>query len=475
VEIFSFLFFIMVAPLAFALLIPRLWLVPCSVLVLLAFTVLWIDEQRMQCGSCGGPFSGLGFAFLAIALAGFIVGAVVRALIAFFKPAKTFSPGEVRATNLLTWALVSATMAVLTTGLAVVLLNKMFDSGWVTHLGICLLALAWFFGAPVIWRKGNGAESVWYSLLHPGGVFRWAGAIAMFFLLAWSVRTVAAAQEAAELAADGRPYCLTISTETGQRPARTFWDLSGFSMQADRGGSSRHAALVTGDVRTPAWFYWSYRRGAFVLDFLGWPVTCEPQSNFAKNLPAMQPVRAVDTAASFWLGRGQWHIPAGYRGSGGDRPPVLYFYARGRDFEPLPLRTGKLVYDMEMSNSEVRVTLCDLERLHAWQAQNDSNHKVEPAGMEAGLEKQSVDSRGWSSRQFQFLGRDKTGRVSTWLHCYQGGNVCRHAFRRDGVVVEFQQPLAEFAQWKASQDAVWKRVQSFAVIWPDAEPERCKS
>ncbi|MBW8722561.1 MAG: hypothetical protein JF626_12040, partial [Polaromonas sp.] len=79
-EIFSFLFFIMVAPLAFALLIPRLWLVPCSVLVLLAFTVLWIDEQRMQCGSCGGPFSGLGFAFLAIALAGFIVGAVVRAL-----------------------------------------------------------------------------------------------------------------------------------------------------------------------------------------------------------------------------------------------------------------------------------------------------------------------------------------------------------------------------------------------------------
>jgi hypothetical protein len=474
VEIFFFLFFIMVAPLGFALIIPRLWLVPCAFLVLLAFTGLWVDEQRMQCGSCGGPFSGLGFAFLAIALAGFIVGAAVRALIAFFKPAKKFSPGEIRAANLLTWALVSATMAVLATGLAVILLNKMFDAGWGTHLGICVLALAWFFGTPVIWRKGDSAESVWYSLLHPGGVFRWAGAIAMFFLLAWSVRTIPAAQEAAELAAAGRPYCLTISTEKGQRPARTFWDLSGFSMQADRGGSSRHAALVVGDVRAPAWFYWSYRHGAFEPDFMGWPVTCELQPGFAKNLPAMQPARTVDAGASFWLGRGQWHIPAEYWGGARDRPPVVVFHARGKDFGPLPPLPQKPAI-MTLIQTEVSVTLCDLERLHVWQAQTDSNYKVEPAGMEAGLEKQSVESRGSPRKEFQYVGRDEAGSISTWLMCHQGGDTCRHAFRREGVVVEFQQPLSQFSKWKDTQDAAWKRVKSFAVVWPDTTPQSCKS
>jgi hypothetical protein len=94
VEIASIIFFIMVAPLAFALIIPRSWLVPCTFLVLLAFTVLWVDEQRLQCASCGGPFSGLGLAMLAVAVAGFLIGLAIRALIAFFKPAGKHAPRD---------------------------------------------------------------------------------------------------------------------------------------------------------------------------------------------------------------------------------------------------------------------------------------------------------------------------------------------------------------------------------------------
>jgi hypothetical protein len=469
----EFLFLIMTVPLAIALVIPRLWLVPCTFLVLLAFTVLWVQEQRMQCLSCGGPFSGMGLVFLVIAAAGFLIGIAIRAVIAFFRPVGKVSPWNARAANLLTWALLSATLAVLATGLGVVLLNRMWDSGWGAHLGICLLALAWFFWTPFIWRIDGGAKPARHSRLHAGNVFRWIGALTMFLLLAWSVRSIEVVQDAAELAAADRPYCVNTSTEYGLRPARTLWDLSGFSMQADR-GSLRHAALVIGDVRAPEWLYWSYRGGAFEPDFMGGPVTCEPQPGFAKNLPAMQPVQAIDSGASFWLARGQWHIPADYRGGGRDRPPVLAFHAQGEDFQPLPALPLKPAV-MDLIQSEVSVTLCDLEMLHVWQAETDSNHKVKPAGMEAGLEKQSVESRGSSRKEFQYVGRDKTGRISTWLLCHEGGDICRHAFRREGMVVEFQYSRSRFTQWREMQDLAWKRFKSFAVVWPDTGPQSCKS
>ncbi|UUZ75934.1 hypothetical protein LP414_31250 [Polaromonas sp. P1(28)-13] len=137
--------------------------------------------------------------------------------------------------------------------------------------------------------------------------------------------------------------------------------------------------------------------------------------------------------------------------------------------------TLKQKFDMEMINAAVRVTLCDLEKLHVWQAQNDTNYKVEIAGMEAGLEKLAVESRGSPRMEFQYVGRDDAGRISTWLLCHQGGTICRHAFRREGVVVELQHPLSQFAQWNEVPDAAWKRVKSFAVVWPDGQPNVCKS
>lgn len=153
---------------------------------------------------------------------------------------------------------------------------------------------------------------------------------------------------------------------------------------------------------------------------------------------------------------------------------MLSFHAQGMDFQPLPASSQSPAI-MDLIQAEVSVTLCDLETLHVWQARNDVNYQVEPAGTEAGLEKQSVESRGSLRREFQYVGRDEAGRISTWMMCHQGGDTCRHAFRREGVVVAFQRPSRQFAVWKEMQDAAWKRVKSFAVEWPDAEPQSCKS
>lgn len=466
---------VVLAPLVVSLLIPRVWLWPYGLLVFFGTAYLWFEDLRAQCAGCGGPGSGLGVAIFAVAVMGFVVGITVRGLIAFHKPAQRPSAMQSRLATASIWLLLSAASALLATGLAVIFLNGAFDSGLLTHVGIGLLALAWFWLAPIAWRKDGQAKPVWHSPLHPCSVFRWTGAATIILLLVWSVRTIPFTIDAAESVADGRPYCINTSTAEGLRPARTYWDLSGFLMQADR-GSLRHAALVAGDARAPNWFYWSYRLRAFQPDFLGWAVSCEPQAGFAKLLPAVQVAQAENTGETFWLAGGQWRIPAEYRGGGADRPPLLTFYAKGKDFEPLAASNRKQKFvDMEMINAQVRVTLCDVEKLHVWQAQNDTNYKVESAGMEAGLEKQAVESRGSARTEFQHVGRNDAGRISTWLLCHQGGTICRHAFRREGVVVELQHPLSQFPQWKEVQDAAWTRIKSFAVVWPDGQPNGCKS
>lgn len=464
----------MLAPLAVSLIIPRVWLVPFGLLIFFGIAYLWFGESRAQCATCGGPGSALGVVFFALAVAGFVIGMSVRGLIAFHKAAPAPSALQARWATTAIWALLSGAFALCATGLAVIFLNRVFDSGLLTHLGICLLALVWFCWTPIFWREDGGVKVVRYATLHPRSVVRLTGAVVIVLLTGWSVRTISFTVDASELIADGRPYCINTSTAEGLRPARTYWDLSGFLMQADR-GSMRHAALVAGDVRAPDWFYWSYRHRAFESDFMGWPVSCEPQTGFAKNLPAMQPAQTGNTAETFWLARGQWRIPAAYRGGGSDRPPTLTFYAKGRDLEPLAASTSTQKFDMKMINAAVRITLCDLEQLHVWQAQNDTNKKVEIVGMESGLEKLAVGSRGSPHMEFQYVARDDAGRISTWLLCHQSGTICQHAFRREGVVVELQHPLSQFAQWKDIQDAAWKRVKSFAVVWPDGQPKACKS
>lgn len=444
--------------------IPRRWLPACGLTVFYAAIYLFIDETRAQCAGCGGVGTALGWALFAFACVGFFVSFLARLAVPLFSGKREKKPGPSAFSLGATIALGAFGLACVTVWQTVVVTKVWFDDGLWIHGALAVLALGWVaLGRLYPEERGQ----------HGLRVFSGVGAVTTLCALAWSLQVPSKAIAAAEEAAAGEPYCLLTSGRKGLRPVRNRLDLSGFVMQ-DGPVSQRHATLAIGESREPQWRYWSYRKEAFEPEFFGGVLTCDLQRNAAKGLGWFQ-ARAESPDQRFWLAGRQWHIPAEYRGGAKDRPPVVTFHANGLDFVPLPVSTRKPAIDIEMINAQISVTLCDLERLHVWQAQNDTNYKVEPAGMEAGLQKQSVDSRGSPRREFQYVGLDKTGRISTWLLCHEGGDTCRHAFRREGAVVEFQHPRSQFTQWKETQDSAWRRIKSFAVVWPDSAPPSCKS
>ncbi|WP_411882250.1 hypothetical protein [Polaromonas sp. YR568] len=443
--------------------IPRRWLPACGLTVLYAAICLVIDETRSQCAGCGGFGAALGWALFVLACGGFFFSFVARLAVLFFSKKGEVAPGPTAFSSDTTTALAALGLACVAVWQTVVITRYWFDHGLWIHGALAVLALGWV-ALGRLYREERGKHGL--------RIFSGAGAVTTVCALAWSLQMPAKAIAAAEEAAGGKPYCLLTSGRKGLRPVRDRLDLSGFVMQ-DGPVSPRHATLAIGESREPVWRYWSYRRAAFEPEFLGGVLTCELRDNAAKDLGWVQ-AKVQPPESRFWLAGGQWRIPAEYRGGARDRPPAVTFHAQGKDFQPLPASTQKPAV-MDLIQSRVSVTLCDLRMLHVWQAETDANHKVEPAGMEAGLEKQSVESRGSSRKELQYAGRDETGRISTWLMCHQGGGTCRHAFRREGVVVEFQHSRNQFAQWKETQDAAWKRVKSFAVTWPDAMPQSCKS
>ncbi|SFU48662.1 hypothetical protein SAMN05216350_102134 [Polaromonas sp. YR568] len=444
--------------------LPRRWLPACGLTVFYCATYLFIDDTRAQCTGCGGLGAALGSAIFTFACIGSLISFLTRLAVPIFSGKRKTEPGPSVFSSGATTALAAFGLACVVVWQAVVITKAWFDDGFWIHGALAVLALGWV-ALGRLYREERGEHGL--------RIFSGVGAVTTVCALAWSLQVPAKVIAAAEEAAAGAPYCLLTSGRNGLRPARDRMDLSGFAMQ-DGPVSLRHATLAVGESREPVWRYWSYRRGAFVPEFFGGVLTCELQRNGAKDLSWFQP-KAEPLDSRFWLARGQWHIPAAYLGGARDRPPVLTFYAQGKDFEPFPVSGRKPGFDVGMINAQVQVTLCDIDRLHVWQAQNDSNFTVEPAGTEAGLQKQSVDSRGSPRREFQYVGLDKTGRISTWLLCHEGGDTCRHAFRREGVVVEFQHPRSQFAQWKEMQDAAWRRVKSLAVVWPDAPSQSCKS
>lgn len=452
-----------------SLMIPHAWFLPCTLIVVIGWIGLRIDGP----GGNDGFGYVLGLGIIGLGTAGFILGIGIRSLLVDESSDAAADNKNSVPAKVATWVILSMALAVVLTHLCVLFLNFTFDSGAITHVGVGFLALAWFLIVPIFWQIG-GRTKLQLSCQDPACIaFRWGGVITMVLLLVWSVKNITLVTNAAESAALGQPYCISVSAAQGLRPARSYWDLSGFFMQV-RGRSIRHAVLTFGKAQDPKWAYWSYRRGEFQTDFLGWPVSCHRKSGFAKALPSSHEAESTSTDTTFWLGRGQWRLPAEYQGSGSERPPVLSFYALGRHFEPFPDALKKNTSDSDLINARIGVTLCNLETLHVWHARGDGNYIVKSVGTYLGLQKQSVELRGTSSKEFQYLTYDGVGKATTWLLCHQGGDVCRHAFRREGVVVEFQHSLNEFAQWKQMQDALWTRIKSFAMVWPDAQAKSCE-
>lgn len=278
---------------------------------------------------------------------------------------------------------------------------------------------------------------------------------------------------AAQVAAHEQPYCILTPGVHEMRPARSYFDLTGFVMQAGRAGL-RHSHLAVGDVRSPQWFYWSYRQGAFVPDVMGGVLSCDLQPDFAAGLRWFGNVQPAEGDLKFWLGGGQWRIPREFYGSSSDAPPQLKFHAQGKAFSP---PTGALVrsgpQNWDQIRQSVEVLLCTPQKLHVWHTENDPTFRIESIGKLHGLDKQRVQNIQGGKPHFQYIEYAPARRARTWLECESDWSDCRHAFEREGIVVSFRQAGKDFAQWRIVQDAVWSRVKSFSVSWPDRPPSAC--
>jgi hypothetical protein len=454
----ALLLVLLALPLALTLIVPRAWLPPYVLAITGGCLLLWADEAR-QCASCGGVGAGLGMAMFMALCVGFGVAICLRLGYAALRPSKAPAAAGMSALSAsTTWAMLAVAGAGLATALMITATSAVFDSGLATHVAVALLAVGWFF-----------LSGPWTSA--PVAV-KYAGVLTIAVAFVWSLAMAPRVVEAAALAAKGEPYCIQVAGPSGLRPARGKFDLTGFMMRAGH-ASARHANLAVGVSRSPKWMYWSYGRGAFEPELMGGVLRCELLSAGEQTLGWVGSATAQVQGTAFWLAGGRWKIPAEFRGEGSDRPAALQFYAEGRTFEPLARPPqGAATADWDVIRRQVKVSLCAPEALHAWHVvRSDVNFQLETTGIEHGLERQVVTSRGARDPRIQFVGRDGSGDASTWIRC--DGPECRHAFKREGIVVEFMHPASELAAWPAVEDAAWRRIRSFALEWPRGTAPSC--
>lgn len=464
---------IVILPIVISALVPRRWLPAWALFIAQVVVVLLIDSNRAQCGSCGSPGDSFGMAFFVLEV--FIISVVLirRIFPKHDRQALVLSLSESDGPTAAFVALLAGGSSVALTALWVQGWNFAMDSGLATHLAVLVFAICWFVITPMGWAS---RPARWRVLtLHPSNVFRFTGALVIGGTLVWSLQVETQAVAAGELVSQGQPYCLLTAGPHGVRLVRNRFDLTGFAMQVDR-GSTRHAQLATGNEKEPKWHYWSYRKGAFEPEFMGGVLTCDLQPKFADKLAWFGAKQTGSRDLHFWLGGGQWAVPQAFHGVAIDKPSTLSFYAQGRDFSSLGnglIREGYT--NWEQLKRQVDVTLCTPEKLHVWHTVSDQNYKVEPVGTEYGLVKQQISSlRGGPSR-IQHIEYGRSGAAVTWLQCDEHGGDCRHAFAREGMVVSFMHSKEDFSAWKSLQDALWLRVKSFSVVWPEQPLRACAS
>ncbi len=458
---------LIILPIPVSALIPRRWLLPWLLLITQLVAAVWLVESRRQCLTCG---SGT-IEFLFSLEAPIIAVIVLARLVIFAKKSKEKHSTETSAAPLVSWALWAAGAAAALTVLCVKGWNRVLDSGLATHLAVAGLAIVWFRLTPLLWKNRPSLNTL--GSPHPANAFRLAGTLMIIGMLAWSILVIPKVIWQAQATAHGQAYCLLANSAHGLVPARTYLDLSGFLLHAST-NSRRHAQLSTGEARAPEWQYWSYGEGKFEHDVMGGVLSCNLQHDFAKSLSWFASAQAMDGDWQFWLGRGQWRIPAEFHGYASDAPPELSFYAQGDRFLPIdevPVRTG--ADSWRQYGKRINVLLCTPKKLNSHLAVSSSGSKLESVGNVYGLEKQLTHWHPGQEPVFQYIEYDQTGQPSTWLLCKDEWDSCSHAFIREGLLISFHHSGQYFSQWRDMQDAVWRRLQSFAVSWPDLSPAAC--
>ncbi|WP_138515323.1 YihY/virulence factor BrkB family protein [Rhodoferax bucti] len=442
---------LLLLPLVLTALIPRRWLGPWFATLLLGFALCWLDFSRVNARA--GDMLGMGFLMLMLS-AVLAVGAVRWALTAIFR--KTPEPvADLHAVHLYYVALGGPVVAAALLVATLQVVDVWWPGALALHLGAVVAGVGWWFAIPKVWPAVWPLSAVPYRV-QARTVFRMAGLVAIVGAIAWSLASSYSKADAAQQAAQGQPYCLLSGSPHGMQPVLSRLDLSGFAARASRGGD-RHARMVAGTVEQPVWRYWSYRQSAWQQDPLPGVLTCPLVPNRASALPWWAPAPVGGDPMRFWMAGVAWSIPRAHLPTTDCAMPA---------FQYLPASANGLS-PSRAALARVHVRPCGRGPIHPWYLAPSPGDQVRTLHQAYGLEQQEIVTSRRAVPHVQWILRDAAGEVTAWMQCHAASGSCHHAFKREGIAVEFTHPEAALPAWQQLEDEQWAQLRSFA---PDGLP-----
>jgi len=286
---------------------------------------------------------------------------------------------------------------------------------------------------------------------------------------------------AAEDIAGSQPYCIQIADGVSDyRPARSWLDLSAFTMRAtqdSRSGLSlqHHAILVVGKPEEQRLYHWSYGRGTFDPGVFndrfggrGDPVvSCEPETGFAAKRLAFNPKPSGSDYVSF-SARDTYRIPKVWqaRWSGG-AGRSLSLVTSAPEFQPLDRRWNDLPPNERESNWVF--VEWNPEWVSSLMKSRSANSTIEETDF--GLSKHTTIFRGKDGRKYvgvHYLAyADDAGINTTIISCNPPTEKfpasCQHRFINKGRHFDFCHGPENLAQWRAMQQRILRLMDSFEV------------
>lgn len=436
---------LLLVPLVLTALMPRRWLGPWFATLVLGFTLCWLDFSRVNARAA--DMFGMGFLMLMLS-AVLAVGGVRWAIAAISR--KVPAPAaDLHVVHLYYAALGGPVAAALLLAAALHVVDRLWLGALALHVGAGAVAAGWWWAIPRVWRPPAVPHHVQARTM-----FRITGLAAMAVAVVWSMASSQRTLDAAQQQAQGRPYCLLSSSPHGMQPVGSRLDLSGFAARAGR-GSNRHARMAVGPVDQPQWRYWSYRQSAWQADALPGVLTCQPVPDFAQSLPWWAPEPTRTDAMRFWMAGVAWsvpwvHLPTTY----GDMPAFQYVPAPGIS----PSQAGWV---------RVNVRPCGRGPIHPWYLAPGAGDQLRILRSAQGLEQQELVTSRRAMPHVQWVGRDAAGEVTAWMQCHAASGTCHHAFKRDGIVVDFTHPETALPAWQRLEEEYWAQLRGFA---PDGLP-----
>lgn len=437
---------ILILPLVFTALMPRRWLSPWFATLMLGFGLCWLDFSRARGGF--GDLLGMGILILVL-LASLAVGGG-RALFAMnFRKAtepEADANAESHGVRLYFAGLAGLVVAAVLVPIALQLADAVWPNTVALHLSVVTVGvLVWLLLPRVgLWPRTDHRVQV-------QTVFRWAVVLCCVAALGWSLMSAQTKIHAAQQLAQGRPYCLQASTPRGLQPVISRLDLSGFAAWAGR-GSERHARMALGSGVQTEWKHWSYRKADWDQESSQGVLTCQPVANQAQALSWWAPTPARGDTMRFWMAGVPWSIPWSHQ-------PTTYGQMPSFQYQP---HASEGLPASESVFFQVNVRPCAGGPIHVWYLAPGPGDQVRTLRQAYGLEQQEIVSSRRPMPHVQWLKRDVAGQVISWAQCHEAGDRCHHAFKRQGVIVEFTYTRAELPDWQRLEEAQWVRLGSLA-------------